>query len=221
MQQREFVWTIRSWMLRRFKKCSPHRSKTGSDQDRISAYIPFLFSQTLPLPYKKNLALERVYPGPVYLFLLSAAAAASLIAWWAASGAQAMHSTTWSWSRSSHLQNRAINVFSPFHPTIKVFKEIVLIFQDMHTNYQVLTNFVCFSILYFYLFSFLFISCLFYITCPWFDESVSGGIEQIEIDITQLEPLSLAYMETQWGLKLVGTPEQLKNYAGFLLVGHY
>ena len=66
--------------VRRFKKCPPHRSKTGSDQDRISAYIPFLFSQTLPLPYKKNLALERVYPGPVYLFLLSAAAAASLIA---------------------------------------------------------------------------------------------------------------------------------------------
>ena len=88
------------------------QSKIGSDQDRIRDYTPFHFSQTLLLDEST----------PVYLFLLSAAAAASLIAWWAASGAQAIHSTTWSWSRSSHLQNRAINAFSLPYPTFKAFK---------------------------------------------------------------------------------------------------
>ena len=60
----------------------------------------------------------------------------------------------------------------------------------MHTNYQVLTNFVCFLILYFYLFSFLFILCLilYYMHLIWWkcvgeSRESGGGVEQIEIDI--------------------------------------
>ena len=74
MQLREFLYAIRSWVLDVFKHSllidATDQSKIGSDQDRITDYTPFHFSQTLPLDEST----------PVYLFLLSAAAAASLIA---------------------------------------------------------------------------------------------------------------------------------------------
>ena len=75
MQLREFLYAIRSWVLDVFKHSllidATDQSKIGSDQDRITDYTPFFhFSQTLPLDEST----------PVYLFLLSAAAAASLIA---------------------------------------------------------------------------------------------------------------------------------------------
>ena len=119
--------------------------------------------------------------------------------------------------------------FFSLTPHSRPLKQIVLIISGYAENYQVLTNFASFSILYFSLFSFVVIFCsiLYY----WFDESVSESLESLEGCWTNwnryfiimnryhavIEPLRLAYMETQWGLKfmvklawksVVSTPEQ-------------